>query len=77
MMGRSNEQESYETTNHDVPAMYRGEGTESTSEEDSQQGHVSQPVQTTSRDWESPVIVHSGLVHPLNMIIEQVGTCTQ
>ena len=65
-----------ELTDHDVSAICRGEGTISSSEEDSQQGHVSQPVQATSHDWESPVIVHGGLVHPLNMIVEQVGTCT-
>ena len=69
MRGKSNEQE---TTDHDVSAICRGEGSKSTSEEDSQQEHVSQPYQATSRDWEAPVIVHGGLVRLPKNIVEQV-----
>ena len=69
MRGKSNGQE---TTDHDVSAVYRGEESENTSEEDNQQEHVSQPVQATSRDWEAPVIVHGGLVRLPNNIVEQV-----
>jgi hypothetical protein len=72
VQGKSSEQKSYEATNHGVSAVYRGEGTKSTNEDNRQQ----EQVQATSQDWESPVFVQGGLVHVSSRIIEQVGTCT-
>ena len=77
-MGKSNEQESDEVIDYRVSAVCLGEGTKSTSEDERQemQRQVNQPIQATSQDWEIPVVVHAGLVHYQNIVIEQVKTCT-